>query len=116
MTHTMRAVVGGLLFAAAAIVVQILAGADYPVVPPGAVVFLAAAGLVTWRPRRWTAGVAVVIGLFLGVGALATSNTGDNLGSSSAFLVTATVVQLASLVAVIVTGAAGVLRPGPAEA
>ncbi|MGW8883526.1 hypothetical protein [Streptomyces sp. NPDC055749] len=70
----------------------------------------ATAGLVLWRPGRWTAGVA----LALGIGAFATPNTAENLGSSSAFLVTTTVITLVTLVAVIATSAVAVLRPGAA--
>lgn len=107
-----RTTVGSLLLAAAAIIVHILAGADYPAVPPGVIVFLAVAGLVMWRPRRWSAGVALAVGLFIGVGGIVAPNTSDNLGSSSGLLVAATIVQLATLVGVIVASALALLFPG----
>jgi hypothetical protein len=49
--------VAGLVAAAAGIAIQIASGADYPTVPPGLILVLAAAGLVaglaaTWRSYR----------------------------------------------------------------
>jgi hypothetical protein len=52
-----QADVAGLVAAAAGIAIQIASGADYPTVPPGLILVLAAAGLVaglaaTWRSYR----------------------------------------------------------------
>ena len=61
MSNYMRNLVtGSLLLAAAAIGIQIAAGVHYGV-PIGVVVFLAAAALVWWRPRRWTAAISLVV-------------------------------------------------------
>lgn len=62
--------VAALVVAVAGILVQIIAGTDYPVVPPGIIILLVAA-LITWfGPWRWApvvgalAGLSQVIGLF----------------------------------------------------
>ena len=104
-------VTGSLLLAAAGIGIQIAAGVHYGV-PVGVVVFLAAAALVWWRPRRWTAVVALVVGLFIGLGAIATPNTSNNLSSPHAGIVAATILQTATLVGVVAAALLAVARPG----
>jgi peptidoglycan/LPS O-acetylase OafA/YrhL len=94
------------------IVGQIAAGADYPAVPPGLVIPLVAAGLLFWRPNRWTAGLGLVVGLVIGVGAFLTPNTGDHLASGDPALIVSTVVQLVALTGLVVAGGAATLRPG----
>ncbi|MCZ4097912.1 hypothetical protein C8250_006860 [Streptomyces sp. So13.3] len=99
-----------LVLMAASIPVQIAAGADYPVVPPGAVIPVVAAGLLAWRPRLWTAAIATAVGLFIGIGSFTTPNTGDHLGSGNGLLIASTVVQLAALLGIVIAGAVSVLR------
>ena len=112
MSNFMRKLlVGSLLLAAAAIGVQIAAGVHYGV-PVGVVVFLAAAALVWFRPRRWTAAIALVVGLFIGIGAVATPNTSQNLSSPQVGIVLATILQTATLVGVVAAGLLAVARPG----
>lgn len=60
-----------LLVAAAGIGVQIAGGADYPAVPPGAILLVIAAGIVWFAPWRWAPAAAVVAGVFLVVGLFA---------------------------------------------
>jgi Na+-translocating ferredoxin:NAD+ oxidoreductase RnfD subunit len=103
-------VTGSLLLAAAGIGIQIAAGVHYGV-PVGVLVFVAAAALVWWRPRRWTAAVALLVGLFIGMGAIATPNTSNNLSSPHVGIVAATVLQTATLVVVIAAGLLAVARP-----
>jgi hypothetical protein len=43
--------VAGLVVAAAGIVIQIASGAEYPTIPPGLIILLAAAGLVALATR-----------------------------------------------------------------
>jgi uncharacterized membrane protein len=92
-----------LVTAAVGIGVQILSGADYPPVPPGAVILVVAAGVcVLWR-RWWAPVIAAVVALFLLVGAVVTPNVADQLdqpAGSGLFL--GTVVQLAGVVAALV--------------
>jgi hypothetical protein len=104
-------VVGSLLPAAAGIGVQIAAGVHYGV-PVGVVVFLAAAVLVWLRPRRWTAAITLAVGAFIGIGAVATPNTSNNLSSPHVGIVASTVFQTATLVLVIAAGLFAVVRPG----
>jgi hypothetical protein len=59
-----------LVVAAAGIVIQILSGANYPVIPPGLIILLVPAALVWFVSWRWTpvmgalAALSQVIGLF----------------------------------------------------
>jgi peptidoglycan/LPS O-acetylase OafA/YrhL len=106
------ATLAALLLLAVSIVGQIAAGADYPAVPPGLVIPLVAAGLLFWRANRWTAGLALVIGVFIGVGAFVTPDTGDHLSSGDTALVVSTVAELVALAGLVVTGAAATLRTG----
>jgi len=60
-----------LAVAAAGIVIQIAGGHDYPVVPPGLVILLVAAGVVWFVSSRWVPLVAVVVGSFMVLGLFA---------------------------------------------
>lgn len=79
------------------------AGVHYGV-PVGVVVFPATAVLVWFRPRRWTAVVALLVGLFIGIGAVATPNTSQNPSSPRVGIVPAMVLQTATLVGVVAVG------------
>ena len=115
MTTVQKLAVGGLTVAAAGIVVQMLGGADYPAVPPGALLLLAAAALFA-IPTRWTPLVGLLIPLFLSIGAVVTPNMRDQLGEpSKAGVFTGTVIQLVGLAVGLVCGiavAGRVLRKG----
>ncbi|MEU6354357.1 hypothetical protein ABZ896_34365 [Streptomyces sp. NPDC047072] len=104
------ATLAALLLLAASIGGQIAAGADYPTVPPGLVIPLVAAGLLLWRTNRWTTGLALAVGLFIGVGAILTPNTADHLSSGNAGLVATTLTQLAALVVLTAAGAMATFR------
>lgn len=106
------AILSALLLLAVSIVGQIAAGADYPAVPPGVVIPLVAGGLLLWRTNRWTVGLALGVGLFIGVGALLTPNTGDHLSSGDGALIVSTLAELVALAALVVAGAAAQLRKG----
>jgi peptidoglycan/LPS O-acetylase OafA/YrhL len=103
------ATLAALLLLAVSIVGQIASGADYPAVPPGVVIPLVAGGLLLWRTNRWTAGLALAVGLVIGVGALLTPNTGDHLSSGDTALVVTTVAELVALAGLVVAGAAATL-------
>jgi hypothetical protein len=53
------------------IIVQIIAGVNYPAVPPGLIILLAAAAIVWFVPWRWTPMIGVVCGGFLFFGGFA---------------------------------------------
>jgi hypothetical protein len=107
--------VAGLAAAAAGIIVQILGGADYPAIPPGALLLVAAAVLFAIR-TRWTPMVGLVIPVFLSIGAVATPNMRDHLGEPSrAVVFTGTLIQLLGMAAGLVFGAAvvaAIIRKG----
>ncbi|MEU0414210.1 hypothetical protein ABZ307_41440 [Streptomyces griseorubiginosus] len=103
------ATLSALLLLAVSIVGQITAGADYPTVPPGLVIPLVAAGLLLWRANRWTTGLALGVGLFIGVGAILTQDTGDHLSSGDTVLISATVTELVALTALVIAGSAACL-------
>ena len=100
--------VAGLVAAAAGIVIQIASGADYPTVPPGLIILLAAVGLVALGARwRWTTIVGVVVPAFLLVGAVVASQARDQLGDPGQVGVfVGTVVQLLAMAVALVAGLA----------
>jgi hypothetical protein len=104
--------VAGLVAAAAGIVIQIASGADYPTVPPGLIILLAAAGLVALGARwRWTTIVGVVVPAFLLVGAVVASQARDQLGDPGQVGVfVGTVVQLLATAVALVAGVAAAWR------
>ncbi|MEU0211670.1 hypothetical protein [Streptomyces canus] len=103
------ATLSALLLLAASIAGQIAAGADYPTVPPGLVIPLVVAGLVAWRTNRWTTGLALGVGLFIGTGAILTPNTGDHLSSGDTALIASTAAELVALATLVIAGAAATL-------
>nr|WTB29275.1 hypothetical protein OG781_07010 [Streptomyces sp. NBC_00830] len=108
MTRNSRAVrftIIALLAMGATIVLQIMGGADYPLVPPGLVLPLAAAALLTWRPNLWTSLFALANGLWIGFGAIVAPEAGEHLRSGGNLLVASTVAQLVTLVAIVAGGA-----------
>jgi hypothetical protein len=100
--------VAGLVAAAAGIVIQIASGADYPTVPPGLIILLAAAGLVALGARwRWTTIVGVVVPTFLLAGGAIAQQARDQLGDPGRVGVfVGTVVQLLAMAVALVAGLA----------
>ncbi|MEU9173108.1 hypothetical protein AB0D34_35955 [Streptomyces sp. NPDC048420] len=115
-TPAVIATLAALLLLAASIAGQIAAGADYPLVPPGLVIPLVAAGLLLWRTSRWTTGLSLAVGLFIGVGAILTPNTGDHLSSGDTALIASTVAEIVALAALVIAGAAATLARKGARA
>jgi hypothetical protein len=68
LSRASKAVVLGLVTAAAGIVIQIASGVDYPAVPPGLLILLIPAALVVWGRWRWTPILASLAALFIVVG------------------------------------------------
>lgn len=100
--------VAGLVVAAAGIVIQIASGADYPTIPPGLLILLAAAGLVALATRwRWTMIVGVIVSLFLLVGGALAPQAREQLGDPTQVGVfIGTVIQLLALVVALVASVA----------
>jgi uncharacterized membrane protein len=100
--------VAGLVVAAAGIAIQIAAGAEYPTIPPGLIILLAAAGLVALAARwRWTTIIGVIVSLFLLVGGALAPQAREQLSDPSQVGVfIGTVIQLLALVVALVAGVA----------
>jgi hypothetical protein len=67
--------VASLVVATAGIVIQIISGADYPIVPPVFFILLIPAGLIAFGRWRWTPVTAVLAGLFLTFGLFASGES-----------------------------------------
>ena len=96
----------GLVTWAAGIVIQILTGVyEYPMIPLGTVILLAAALLVSLPLWRWAPIVRVSLAILILVGAFDTSSTGYRLsepGEIGPFIGTS--VQMLGLITAVVTG------------
>jgi hypothetical protein len=102
--------VGGLVAAAAGIVVQIVGGADYPTIPPGVPVLLAAAVLFAVR-TRWAPPAGLLVTLFICIGAVTTPNVRDHLADPSAMVTfVGTVIEIVGLAVGLIFGIAVVGR------
>jgi hypothetical protein len=58
----------GLVVAATGIVIQYVSGVDYPTIPPGPIILLAAAAVVVFGPWSWAIRVGLGAALFLTIG------------------------------------------------
>ena len=99
----------GLVVAAAGIMIQYVAGVDYPTIPPGPIILLAAAAVVAFGRWRWSPVVGLVAALFLSIGgAIATiagngySETLGDPGAVGAFA--GGVIQIAGLAVALPAG------------
>lgn len=100
-----RTTAAALAVAAIGIVIQIIGGVNYPAVPPGLIILLAAAALVAFLPRRWAPVFGVLAGAFMVIGASAAANARYDLthpGHPGAFI--GTWIQLIAVVVAVVTG------------
>lgn len=68
----------GLLITAAGIAILYVSGGEMPVVPPGFVMLLIAAGLVAWGPWRWTP-IAGIVAALAEAGGFFGSGSASNL-------------------------------------
>lgn len=109
--------VAGLVVAAAGIVIQIASGADYPTVPRGLIIFLAAAALVALATRwGWTSVVGVIAPAFLLVGAAIAPKTRDHPGDPSRMgVLVGTVGQLLALVVALIAGVVATRQAYPTQ-
>jgi hypothetical protein len=74
--------VAGLVVAAAGIVIQYVSGVDYPTVPPGPIILLAAAAVVAFGPWRWSPFVGLVAAIFLVIGGLTATIAGNGFSET----------------------------------
>ena len=104
-----------LLTAAVGIVVQILGGHDYPVVPPGIVILLAAAGIVWFVPWRGAPVAAILAALFLIVGLFAADQTTRLIEVETALDTLGLWIQMVAVVVALVTAVIALVRPRPSS-
>ena len=100
-----RTAAAALAVAAIGIVIQIIGGVNYPAVPPGLIILLAAAALVAFLPWRWAPVFGVLAGAFMVIGAIAAANARYDLthpGHPGAFI--GTWIQLIAVVIAVVAG------------
>jgi hypothetical protein len=103
-SDTARLNVTGLLVAAIGIVIQIIGGIDYPVVPPGLVIVVVAAALVASARWWWVPYVGVVVPLFLLVGGTIAIANEDEPHRTDVVGLTGTIVQAIGLVVALIAG------------
>lgn len=72
--HYSQLTVVALLIATAGVVIQMIAGVDFPTIPPVLFILLIPAGLVAVGRWRWTPVSAVLAGVFLTVGLFASGS------------------------------------------
>jgi hypothetical protein len=92
-----RTVLVSLVISASGIPVQILGGWEYPVVPPGMLITLAA-GLVALLPVRWAPMISLVAGGFILVGFFVVGDFANMFGSQNALVTAGKWVQMIALV------------------
>jgi hypothetical protein len=72
----------GLIIAAAGIMIQYVSGVDYPTIPPGPIILLAAAGAVVFGPWRRAPVVGLVAAAFVLLGGVAATIAGNGYGET----------------------------------
>jgi hypothetical protein len=72
----------GLVVAAAGIMFQYVSGVDYPTVPPGAIILLAAAAVVAFGPWRWSPFAGLGAALFLSIGGAIATIAGNGFNET----------------------------------
>jgi len=100
-----RTEAAALAVAAVGIIIQIIGGVNYPAVPPGLIILLAAAALVAFLPWRWASVFGVLAGAFMVIGAIGAANARYDLthpGHPGAFI--GTWIQLIAVVIAVVAG------------
>lgn len=82
------ALVAGLLLGAVGLVIEVVTGVPgFPLVPPGPIILVVAAGFVALAPWRWAPTLGLAAAVFLTVGQVVAPNFGgsiDRLGDGAA--------------------------------
>jgi hypothetical protein len=102
--------IAALLVAVVGIVIQIVSGVDFPLVPPGLIMLLVAAGLVAFGAWRWAPVVGIAVGLFLLVGFFASGQIGPLLDLVRFGQFVGVWVLFLSVVAAVVAGTVATIR------
>jgi hypothetical protein len=72
----------GLLVAATGIMIQYVSGVDFPTVPPGPIILLAAAAVVAFGPWRWSPFVGLGAAVFLSIGGAIATIAGNGFNET----------------------------------
>jgi hypothetical protein len=105
LSNASRLNVAGMLVAVAGIVIQIATGVDYPAIPPGPIILLAASAIVALGRWRWAPIVGVIVPAFLLVGGAIAGVLNDDLwdpGEPGQFL--GLTVQAVGVIAALIGG------------
>jgi hypothetical protein len=97
----------GTVVAAAGILVQYFADVeDFPTIPPGPIILLAAAALVAFGSWRWTPAVGVIVPLFVLVGGVIATMAGNGALTDPAEVggFTGAVIQFLGLITAVAAG------------
>jgi hypothetical protein len=105
-----RTVLVSLVISAIGIPIQIIGGWDYPVVPPGMLILLAA-GLAALLPPRWAPVISLVAGGFILVGFFVVGDLANMFGSQNALVTVGKWVQMVALVVGVVAAIGSLVRP-----
>jgi hypothetical protein len=95
---------------AVGIVLQILGGWDYPVVPPGLLITLAAGGVAV-VPMRWAPAVSALAGGFLTVGFVLVGDLARLVGDENALVTAGKWGQLVGVVCGLLAALGSLVRP-----
>jgi hypothetical protein len=101
--------VGGLIVAAAGVVIQIRSGTPYPTIPPVFFILLIPAALIAFGRWRWTPVIAVLAGLFLTFGLFASGESARLFDRSQVGLPGAPVGLWVQMLAVVVATVAAIV-------
>ncbi len=110
MTSSRKLSAIGLLAAAGGIVVQIVGGADYPVVPPAIPLLVVASGIVRFAPWRWAPLAAVLVGAFMIFGLFAAGQASRLIEVDTALDTTGLWIQMVAVVVAVVSGVRAMMR------
>jgi hypothetical protein len=105
-----RTVLISLVISAIGIPIQIIGGWDYPVVPPGMLILLAA-GLAALLPTRRAPVISLVAGGFILVGFFVVGDLANMFGSQNALVTVGKWVQMVALVVGLAAAVGSVARP-----
>jgi hypothetical protein len=105
-----RVVLVSLVISALGIPIQILGGWEYPVVPPGMLILLAA-GLVALLPVRWAPVISLVAGGFILVGFFVVGDLANMFGSQNALVTAGKWVQMVALVVGVAAAVGSLVKP-----
>lgn len=105
-----RTVLVSLVVSAIGIPIQILGGWEYPVVPPGMLITLAA-GVVALLPVRWAPVISLVCGGFILVGFFVVGDFANMFGSQNAPVTAGKWVQVIALSVGVAAAIGSLVRP-----